>query len=419
MKTCVLRHHQLGQAKPVFRSAISLHSHTHHSKESLEYLPLQAVKIPLVAAIVDRELRAYAQRNGRSVDFRRAWWTPPMSPEQVYQSECQQIRGLGLIPLVSITDHDAIDAGLTLQQQPSAWSVPVSVEWTVPVAGDAVHLGVHNLPYKQAPAIMAELARYTAQPTVADLRDLLALLASFPQSLIVLNHPCWDIARVGAAHHAAALRDFFALTEHWIHALEVNGMRSTTENAAALQMANDLGLPTVAGGDRHGSRPNTVLNVSQASCFDGFVDEVRNDRRSIIVSMPSYQESLGLRQLQTAADAVRRYPRHPHGRRSFTSRTFIDLDGLGGKPVSYFWDEGPPLWLRPVLGVIAALGSDHAKPLLHSTVFRQKERDLMVLASSTLSLNAGVADTAISTNDGHRSKAFAPGTHKSKTGSAT
>ncbi len=47
-------------------------------------------------------------------------------------------------------------------------------------------------------------------------------------------------------------------------------------------------------------------------------------------------------------------------------------------PLSFYWDDGAPWWLKPPLALIVALGSDGAKPLLRYTVFRQGERDLMV-----------------------------------------
>jgi len=52
----------------------------------------------------------------------------------------RQIANLGLRPLVSLTDHDNIDAGLALEDE------PISVEWTVPYERSIVHLGIHNLP---------------------------------------------------------------------------------------------------------------------------------------------------------------------------------------------------------------------------------------------------------------------------------
>ncbi|HTV81089.1 MAG TPA: hypothetical protein VME18_00450 [Acidobacteriaceae bacterium] len=377
IQTRVFRLNEAARKLAEYPTAISLHSHTQHSKESLEYLPLQADRIPILRGIIRRELHRYLEGNGKPFDFRRTWWTPPMSAAQVYESERQQIEDLGMAAFVSITDHDSIAAGMGLRQQAAPVDAPVSVEWTVPINGDHLHLGIHNLPMERAAGMMAELMRYKADPANADLRELLARLAEHPETLMVLNHPCWDVARVGAAEHGVAVRQLLALGGEWVHALEVNGLRSCSENRAALRMAEELGIPTVAGGDRHGCRPNAVLNVTRASSFAEFVAEVRCEGRSEILILPSYEEPLGLRQLQTVADAVRFYPQHPHGRRRFTSRTFVDLEGYSAHPLSFYWDGGEPWWLKLPLALIVALGSDGAKPLLRRTVFRRAERDLM------------------------------------------
>ena len=368
-------------SKQSFLTAVSLHSHTLHSHESLDLLPLHAQRIPVIGSIVRSELRAYEKRNGYSLDFRRAWWTPPLSPAQVRDSERAQIEALGMAAFVSVTDHDSIQAGLDLQAQ-SARIAPISVEWSLPIAGDCLHIGVHNLPSAEAVALMAEMARYTANPRPAELCNLLALLTSSPDTLLVLNHPCWDVNRAGSAEHNAAVRELLTQGEPWIHSLEVNGLRSWTENRAALQLAENYGLPTVAGGDRHGCRPNAVLNLTRASSFAEFVAEVRGDRHSDVLILPSYDEPLALRQLETVADAVRRYPKHPHGRRGFTSRTFIDLEGYSAHPLSFYWDEGAPIWLRPVLATIVALGSDKSRRLMRPA-FRRTERDLIVPSPQT------------------------------------
>jgi hypothetical protein len=378
MQTRVLRLNEAAQKLAGYSTAVSLHSHTQNSRESLEYLPLQAERIPVLSGIIRKKLRDYAARSGGAFDFRRAWWTPPMSAAQVYESEQKQIENLGMAPFVSITDHDSIAAALGLRQQAIPIDAPISVEWTVPIAGDYVHLGVHNLPVDNAAGTMAELMRYTVDPARRDLHVLLALLAEHPATLIVLNHPCWDVARVGATEHDAAVRELLAQGGEWIHALEVNGLRSCSENRAALRMAEQLGMPTVAGGDRHGCRPNAVLNVTRAGSFAEFAAEVRGEGRSDILILPSYEEPLALRQLQTVADALRFYPQHPHGRRRFTSRTFVDLEGYSAHPLSFYWDDGAPWWLKPPLALIVALGGDGAKPLLRRTVFRRVERDLMV-----------------------------------------
>jgi hypothetical protein len=95
--------------------------------------------------------------------------------------------------------------------------------------------------------------------------------------------------------------------------------------------------------------------------------------------LPIYEEPLGLRQLEIVADALRRYPHHPHGQRRFTDRVFVDLEGYSWHPLSFYWDDSDavPLWLHPVLLMIVALGSKGVRPLLRSTLFRHGENDLI------------------------------------------
>lgn len=368
----------------LFRTAVSLHSHTQHSRESLEYLPCQASRIPVIGPIVQSRIRRYEEGSGQALDFSRAWWTPPLSPAQVYASECGQIESLGLAAQVSITDHDSVTAGLSLQGHP-AGPIPISVEWTVPVGRDYLHIGVHNILADRAVAIMEALAEFTADPESApdNLRDLFAFLASTPETLIVLNHPCWDVSRVGMAEHMAAVREFLRECRPWVHATEINGLRCWSENRGALEIAAEFQLPTVAGGDRHGCRPNAVLNLTRAESWGEFVAEIRCDRRSEVLILPAYEQPLALRQLETVADALKHYPTHPHGRRRFTSRTWVDIPGYSPHPLSFYWDGGVPLWLRPVLATIVALGSERARPILQRTLFRRSDKDLMVQAEHT------------------------------------
>jgi hypothetical protein len=142
-----------------FATAVSLHAHTNRSKEVMTAVPRYLERIPLVAPLVRREMRADARRNGRSVDFTKGWWHPPVSPHAVLESETSQIlRVLEFRPLVSITDHDNIDAGLELQREHPCELVPLSFEWTVPYYSGFFHLGVHNLRSESASAVVSALS---------------------------------------------------------------------------------------------------------------------------------------------------------------------------------------------------------------------------------------------------------------------
>jgi hypothetical protein len=128
-----------------FRTAVSLHGHTMHSQECLSFLPRYLHRIPGVSQVA-RRYQQPALGAGPAVDFSRAYWTPPLNPAAALRLERGQIERLGLQPLVSLTDHDDVEAGLALQMSHDRVSTPVSVEWTVPYGASILHLGIHNLP---------------------------------------------------------------------------------------------------------------------------------------------------------------------------------------------------------------------------------------------------------------------------------
>src|SRR5579863_60930 len=154
------------EAPREFRTGVSLHGHTLHSQECLSFLPRVLRQVPVLGQVI----RGYEQPrpDGRSaVDFSRAYWTPPLTPASAFRLEREQIEGMGLQPLVSLTDHDDIEAPMALQVTANRGEVPVSVEWTVPYEGSILHLGIHNLPAECDRAWMAAMKSYTAAPNEA------------------------------------------------------------------------------------------------------------------------------------------------------------------------------------------------------------------------------------------------------------
>jgi hypothetical protein len=136
-------------------------------------------------------------------------WTPPLAPDEAYRLEARQIANLGLQPIVSLTDHDDIESGLALRRTPVAPAAPVSFEWTVPFGPTFFHLGVHNLPPRKPAPVFADLHDYTARPEPARLPELLEMLHAHEDLLIVLNHPLWDEADIGAPAHRQTLAACF------------------------------------------------------------------------------------------------------------------------------------------------------------------------------------------------------------------
>jgi hypothetical protein len=180
-------------SKP-YRSAVSLHGHTKHSKEGLYFIAEFAAKYaPLRWALACQERRAW-DISAIKVDFWKSYWTPPMPALAAFQLERDQIEDvLGLSSMISLTDHDNIEAPMLLRVIPQARRIPVSLEWTVPFRDTTLHLGLHNLPSARAESMVTELRQYTQAPEEKHLQELLAMLDQDPDALVVLNHPMWDL----------------------------------------------------------------------------------------------------------------------------------------------------------------------------------------------------------------------------------
>lgn len=346
------------------RTAISLHCHTHHSKEILDFIPHYAAQIPVVARLFQREMKRYEMRVGKPIDFASAWWTPPVSAREVWETETRQIeQRLHLRGLVSITDHDEIEAGARLQVLELKNPAPISLEWTVPYDLGYFHLGVHNLPRERAAEYAELLLSYTRNPMTYGLKDLLVMLNQLPGVLVVLNHPLWDIEMIGTERHNAALKGFVHEYGEWLHAFEVNGFRSWRENDAVMKMADKLGFPVVSGGDRHGCQPNTTLNLTRAETFPEFVEEVRTGHSKVLV-MPEYNEALIARTLEAAAEILREYPNYPTEQQIWTDRVFARLESGETKSLSNLWQRGGPVWVRTAVWMMCLLGSRRLRPAL-------------------------------------------------------
>jgi hypothetical protein len=166
-----------------FQAAVSLHSHTHHSREVMACLPQYFARIPLVGSRFERKRQTALAPTGDSFDFSKGWWHPPVGPRQVFESEVQQIeRRFGLSSIVSVTDHDDIAAGIELQGMYALRRAPISFEWRVPYGDGFFHLGIHNLPPDDAGVWSARLASFTAEPGIEPLADMLARPEMLPAS---------------------------------------------------------------------------------------------------------------------------------------------------------------------------------------------------------------------------------------------
>jgi hypothetical protein len=359
-----------GEAK----TGVSLHCHTEHSKEMLNFIPHYAAQLPIISYFWAKERANYQKREGKDIDFSNSYWSPPMTAQEVYNIEKEQINRAGLEAMASITDHDSIDANLQIRETVSNEQAPISLEWTVPFSYGFFHVGVHNLPKDRAVELTKTLLDYTfneKRQNTENLNELFSMLNAVPEILIVLNHPLWDIEIVGKEKHAVLLKNFLREHGHWIHALEINGFRKWSENKAVLEMAEALGFPIVTGGDRHGCKPNTVLNLTNAKTFSEFAEEIRIDKHSEVVLMPEYKQPLHSRQLQSFAEILKHYPDFPEGRRKWFDRVHFDIgDGHGIRPLSVHWLYGGPTWLRWAIWTLGVLGSPKMRPVF--TLARKK-----------------------------------------------
>lgn len=349
-----------------FPAAVSLHGHTQHSRENLSFAGAWLRSNPVLDTL--------ARKAGCDLSFSSFWWTPPLPPGAAVRVESDHIeRALDAQALVSITDHDQIAACRVIELLHGVDASPISLEWSVPLGPSFVHLGVHNLPRTTAETMFAAMQEYTAAPCQQRLADLLAWVNEDPATLVVLNHPMWDEARVGAAGHEGMIRTLLDRCRGRIHALELNGLRSWRENSRVLGLAREVGLPAVSGGDRHGSEPSACFNLTHAASFAQFAAEVRTEGQSTVLFTPRYAESHRVRQLEATWDLIREYPEYPE-RARWTDRAFLD-DAQGvTRSLAQIWRSGEPLLARAGYQLFRAFRAQWLRPALRlATARRQGE----------------------------------------------
>jgi hypothetical protein len=343
-----------------YSTGVSLHSHTNQSKETLDFLANFGNQYPLLRRLISRCERRADRKHAIQLNYAASYWTPPLTPRLAFDLESRQIeKSLYLAPLVSITDHDNIQAPMLLRTVTSARHIPVSTEWSVPFGSDQVfHLGIHNLPSESGAKWMQRFEEFTASPSDDRLREMLSSLHALPNVLIIFNHPLWDLYLIGEEKHQQRVNEFLQKNGEFIHALELNGLRSWEENRAVKRLAQRTDKLLISGGDRHGLEPNANINLSHASTFTEFVHEVRYQGRSHVVFMPQYAEPWKHRILQSTIDAVRDYPDFPQGSRLWDERVYHpDLQGVA-RPLSELWPRGEaPFYFRWVIELVRLAGS--------------------------------------------------------------
>lgn len=323
-----------------WRSGVSLHGHTRHSQESLGFIATYLERRPLTRRWYAARQEECLRVTGIALDLERAYWTPPLCERMAQEVEARQIEDLGLRPMVSLTDHNCIDACVLLREDPAFRDAPISTEWTVPFGKAVFHFGVHNLPGAQAQSLMSAMHEATYLADEKRIFGLFAELCAIPGILVIFNHPLWNFFDIPADAFNYELRRFLESGHQYMHAFELNGMRSHAENRAVLKLASEWDQVIISGGDRHGCEPNASLNLTKAADFSEFVEEVRYGRESVVLVMPQHAVPLGWRFYQNFTHVIAEYPGYPEGRRSWADRTFHpDRNGVIA-PMARLWKSG-------------------------------------------------------------------------------
>ena len=205
---------------------------------------------------------------------------------------------------------------------------------------------------------MKSFADYTAAPSLARLTEILSQLNSLPDVMIILNHPVWDLNKVGVERHRFCIHEFMTNCAPFIHAMELNGLRGWQENREVQALAQEWKQLLISGGDRHGIQPNANTNLTHATTFEEFVHEIRHEKRSHILFMASYAVPWKYRILESTLDVIRHYPEFPEGTRNWDDRVYHpDEDGVA-RPISQLWpgDGRAPIFARYVLAGVRLLG---------------------------------------------------------------
>jgi len=359
-----------------YRSAASLHGHTQSSHESLSFVLLLARRYAPLAWLIAAQKRRAARCSKIALDLAGGYWTPPLSPMSAYALESAQITDtLNLAPLVSLTDHDSIDAPLQLRVVNERLQAPISFEWTLPYRETCFHIGVHNLPAASAQRWLSEMTAYAAAPKLTRLVEIMRELNREPGVLLVFNHPRWKLSRIHEQRFNFLISEFLSHCSAWLHAFELNGLRTWTENQQVAELAANWNQLIVSGGDRHGCEPNANLNLTNARTFDEFVYELRVRRQSHVLFMPQYADPLQSRRLQTFLDVIREQPGQPVGARRWDDRVYHP--NAEGEPsrLSSLWPQ-PPVFLQQILHAAQLLESSRAHRFLRAAGRKHLSLDL-------------------------------------------
>ena len=351
-----------------FTAGVSLHSHTNQSKETLDFIAELSTDWGVLQPLMRWAERRCLRTTGIRPDYARSYWTPPLTPRLAFDLERTQIEEkLQLPAMVSLTDHDDIQAPMLLRSLASARQIPVSLEWTVPygsyAAQSAFHLGIHNLPSATGAEWMRRMEAFTAIPVgerpAKLLTEMLAELDELPGVLIVFNHPLWDLYRIGEERHRFLVNDFLAVYGQFCHAVELNGLRNWDENREVATLA----APVEPGADqrrrpaRRGAQRQPQPDARRAASPSSSTRCAASGRAtcSSCRSTPSPGST---------ASSTRRWPpsattpTSPRDRGAGTIASSTPTRRGNPRQLSELWRGGrAPVYLTAVLAIVRLLGA--------------------------------------------------------------
>lgn len=213
----------------------------------------------------------------------------------------------------------------------------------------------------------------TAHPNPKRLAQMLRELGAMRDVLLVLNHPLGNQLCTDLRSHLRLLQRFLREFGGLFHALELNGLQPHRNNRRVAQIAGEMNLPVISGGDRHCTEPNANVNLTNAATFAEFVEEIRKERVSRVLFMPQYREPIPCRYVEFISQAVGTY-REFAGRATWLDRVFRETDE-GPEAVAVRWPRGGPWLIRAFVASIGFMATPHMRSTLRFALGKQHKAE--------------------------------------------
>ena len=132
-------------------------------------------------------------------------------------------------------------------------------------------------------------------------------------------------------------------------------------------------LPFVSGRDRHAREPNANINLTNATTFAEFVEEVRRDGWSDVLFMPQYREPFKLRIVQNMCDILEDDPRHSLGWTRWSDRVFYLTDEGDDKCLTLLWGKNFPSVVNQFVGLMCLAKHRRVLSALRFALMQEQE----------------------------------------------